>query len=1497
MAAPPQLGGPLPTPLPLFPPDNWWNLDISAAPLDSNSAAVINFIGGDQLHPDFGGEFDPGSVNIYGFPYIVVDSTQPKRTVTFEYADESDNIGYPIPDEAITQPHWIEHGEPGNQDVPDVDRHMIIVDKDNKYLYELYNTFWDGSKWTAVGGAFFDMKTNNRRPEGWTSADAAGLAILPGLVRYDEVYGPDEIKHAFRFTVRLSNGYVYPASHEAGSTSGALPMGARLRLKASKNISGFPADMQKIFRAMKKYGLIVADNGTDMYIQGTFDTRWNNDILNPAFAGLNANDFEVVQLGYRGGPSVTVAAPNGGEQWTVGSSRQITWTSANLATGATAEISLTDGTTTTAIASVAASQGSYAWTVPNSPGTAWRIRIDAKSSGTVQATDTSDATFTIAAPASSLTVTGPSPVTEGNSGTVNAVFTVTMSPSSTSTVTVNYATANGTATAGSDYVAVSGTLTFTAGQTSKTVSVAVNGDTADEPDEAFYLNLSNSTNATIATGQATATIVDDDLPAVSMSINDVSVTEGNSGTTNAVLTVTLSGAAGQTVTANYATANGTATAGSDYVAQSGNLTFTAGQTSKTIAIVVNGDTSVEPNETFVVNLTNPAGATLADGQGQVTIVNDDLPALSINDMSSTEGNSGTKGFAFTVSLSTASSSTVTVSYGTADGTATAGSDYVAQSGTLSFTAGQTSKTITITINGDTTVEPNETFVVNLSSPSGATIAGGQGQGTITNDDTPPLPTLSINDVSDTEGNSGGKSLAFVVTLSAASSSAVTVNYATADGTATAGSDYVAQSGTLSFAAGQTSKAITITISGDTTVESNETFVVNLSSPSGATIADGQGQGTITNDDTAPPPPVTDSVVWTSPAGVTVSGNSLTKTAANGWGNAGAISTQQLASGDGFAEFTASETNTYRLLGLANGNTDNGYQDIDFAIDAYAGGLIQVYESGVFKGTYGTFVTGDRLRIGVVSGVVQYYKNGSVIYTSTKAPAYPLLVDTSLYNTASTLNAAVVSGFSTPSPPPSTGDPVVWTSALGVTVNGSSLTKTAANGWGNAGAISTQTLASGDGYVEFTASEANTYRLLGLSNGNTDAGYQDIDFAIDAYAGGQIQVWENGVYKGTYGAFVTGDKLRIGVVRGVVQYYKNGSVVYTSTKTPTYPLLVDASLYSTGSTLNAAVVSGFSSTSSGDEAAVWASAVGVTVDGNSLTKTAANGWGNAGAVSIQQLTSGDGYVEITASETTTYRLLGLSNGNSDASYQDIDFAIDAYAGGQIQVWESGVYKGTYGTFVTGDKLRVAVVSGVVQYYKNGSVVYASAKTPTYPLLVDTSLYSTGSTLSTAVVNGFSAPAPPAGTPVVWTSAMGVTVNANSLNKTAAEGWGNAGAISTQQLAAGDGYVEFAASETNTYRLLGLSNGNTDVGYQDIDFAIDAYAGGLICIYENGVYKGSYGTFAPGDNLRVGVVSGVVKYYKNGSVVYTSTKVPTYPLLVDTALYNTGSTLNSVVVSGF
>jgi hypothetical protein len=321
--------------------------------VDSSSASFITFIGPTKgLHPDFGG--DAGGGDVYGFPFIIVDGAQPKKTVTFVlYGNQSDGVGqpfYPVPDEAITMNGWVEGGQPGNVDQrDDGDRHILVVDTTNNTLYELYNVWHNGTVWEAGSGAFFDMKTNNRRTEGWTSADASGMAILPGLVRYDEVIGADEIRHALRVTVRATNGYVFPASHVAGSTTNALPLGARLRLKASKDISSFPASVQKIFRAFKKYGLIVADNGSDMYISGAYDTRWNNDVLNPAFSALKASDFEVVQRGWKPSFSfVLTMPPTAG----AGDAANVTLTaydaSYNLATGYTGTVHFTstDGAAT-----------------------------------------------------------------------------------------------------------------------------------------------------------------------------------------------------------------------------------------------------------------------------------------------------------------------------------------------------------------------------------------------------------------------------------------------------------------------------------------------------------------------------------------------------------------------------------------------------------------------------------------------------------------------------------------------------------------------------------------------------------------------------------------------------------------------------------------------------------------------------------------------------------------------------------------------------------------------------------------------------------------------------------------------------------------------------------------------------------------------------------------------------------------------------------------------
>ena len=434
-------------------------------------------------------------------------------------------------------------------------------------------------------------------------------------------------------------------------------------------------------------------------------------------------------------------------------------------------------------------------------------------------------------------------VVEGDSGTKPAIFTVTLSAPSGRLVTVNYSTANGTATVGSDFSAVSGVLSFPAGTTTQSISVPVLGDIVSEGNEAFVVNLSGAVNATLANGSGTGTIVTDDPK---LSINNVSVTEANTGSVAAAtFTVSLSAASSQTVTVNYATANGTATAGSDYTPTSGTLTFTPGVTSRTIAVSVLGDMLDENDESFTVTLNSPSNAGLASAVGTANILdNDGTPTVSIGNTTVAEGDSGTSYLVYTVTLSAASGRAVTVNYANSGGDATPGVDFTPTSGTLTFPAGTTSRTIAVPVIGDTTYETNENVLMRLSSPVNATLSIAQGTGGILNDD----PKLNIADATVVEGNAGTTNAVFTVTLSATRTVNVTVTYATSNGTATAGSDYTATSGSLTFTPGVTSRTISVPIIGDKTKESNETFIVTLSGPNGAYLGDATATGTIVNDD-------------------------------------------------------------------------------------------------------------------------------------------------------------------------------------------------------------------------------------------------------------------------------------------------------------------------------------------------------------------------------------------------------------------------------------------------------------------------------------------------------------------------------------------------------------------------------------------------------------------------------------------------------------------------
>jgi hypothetical protein len=273
---PPQVAG-----CDVFPYDSIWNTPVDSLPVDPNSEDYIQSIGADgHLHPDFGSGLWDGSP--IGIPYVDVPGDQATVAVIFDYVDESDPGPYPIPPDAP-----VEGGS---------DRHVLVVDRDNCILYELFDAekLPDGT-WRAGSGAIFNLTDHALRPEGWTSADAAGLPILPGLVRYEEVAG-GEIRHAIRFTAaQTRKAYVWPARHFASSLAGPQypPMGQRFRLKAGFDLSGYSEPIGVILRAMKKYGIILADNGSDWFISGAPDDRWDNDVLRE-LRNVTGDQFEAV---------------------------------------------------------------------------------------------------------------------------------------------------------------------------------------------------------------------------------------------------------------------------------------------------------------------------------------------------------------------------------------------------------------------------------------------------------------------------------------------------------------------------------------------------------------------------------------------------------------------------------------------------------------------------------------------------------------------------------------------------------------------------------------------------------------------------------------------------------------------------------------------------------------------------------------------------------------------------------------------------------------------------------------------------------------------------------------------------------------------------------------------------------------------------------------------------------------------------------------------------
>ncbi len=484
------------------------------------------------------------------------------------------------------------------------------------------------------------------------------------------------------------------------------------------------------------------------------------------------------------------------------------------------------------------------------------------------------------------------------------------------------------------------------------------------------------------------------------------------------------------------------------------------------------------------------------------------------------------------------------------------------------------------------------------------------------------------------------------------------------------------------------------------------------------------------------------VIWKNTVNVSFIDNSLTKiSGGSGW-NAGAISRQMLHEGDGYVETTIanSETETNRFIGLSKTSPDAGRDSIEFGIYLLDGSRLWVMESGVTVYNSGTYTSNDVVRVEVAGTSVLYKKNGITLYTSSVILSennYPLLVDTSIHSDTGTLIDVMVKGFEDPIPETLSIKPVKWINQVNVSSSENELQKTSGTTqvW-NSGAVSSQILISGDGYVETKLEDKNSNRMIGLSKGDTDQHHDDIDFAIYVHTT-RLYAYKNGTSLFTGPDYVINDIIRLEVSGSDVLYKQNGIPFYTLNNTidiDSYPLLVDTSLFESNAVLkNVIVSSSFKETPSPlylkNKFVRWSNVSNICVEGQRLEKIAGlNAW-DAGAISVQSVPQGNCYVETKLTDNYKDRMFGFNKGNPGYG-TDIDFAVSLHSDGTFRVYESGIEINTFGHYYTGDIVRIEINEDSVFYRVNGEIRFAHFNvidSSSYPLMVDVSMKEIGATL--------------------------------------------------------------------------------------------------------------------------------------------------------------------------